>query len=34
MTAYSRLLEEFPTVVCSSKWLPLVSHDVLHHIVT
>jgi len=27
--SYSRLLEEFSAVVFSSKWLPLVSHDVL-----
>jgi hypothetical protein len=32
--AYSCLLEEFPAVVCSSKWLPTVSHDTVHHIVT
>jgi hypothetical protein len=32
--AYSRLLGEFPAVVCTSKWLPPVSHDVVHHIVT
>ncbi len=32
--AYSRLLEEFPAVVCASKRLPPVSHDVVHHIVT
>ncbi len=32
--AYSRLLEEFLTVVCASKLLPPVSHDVVHHIVT
>jgi hypothetical protein len=32
--AYSRLLGEFPAVVCASKQLPPVSHDVVHHIVT
>jgi hypothetical protein len=32
--AYSRLLDEFPAVVCASKRLPPVSHDVVHHIVT
>jgi hypothetical protein len=32
--AYSRLLGEFPAVVCASKRLPPVSHDVFHHIVT
>jgi hypothetical protein len=32
--AYSCLLEEFLTVVCASKRLPPVSHDVVHHIVT
>jgi hypothetical protein len=32
--AYSRLLNEFPAVVCASKRLPPVSHDVVHHIVT
>jgi hypothetical protein len=32
--AYSHLLEEFPVVVCASKWLPPVSHDIVHHIVT
>ncbi len=32
--AYSRLLGEFPVVVCASKRLPSVSHDVVHHIVT
>ncbi len=32
--AYSRLLEEFPAVVCASKRLPPVSYDVVHHIVT
>jgi hypothetical protein len=32
--AYSHLLEEFPVVVWASKWLPPVSHDVVHHIVT
>ncbi len=32
--AYSRLLGEFPAVVCASKRLPPVSHDVVHHIVT
>jgi len=32
--AYSRLLEEFPALVCASKRLPTVSHDVVHHIVT
>jgi hypothetical protein len=32
--AYSRLLKEFPAVVCASKRLPPVSHDVVHHIFT
>jgi hypothetical protein len=32
--AYSRLLDEFPAVVCASKRLPPVSLDVVHHIVT
>ncbi len=33
--AYSRLLGEFPAVVCASKQLPpVISHDVVHHIVT
>ncbi len=32
--AYSRLLGEFPLVVCASKRLPPVSLDVVHHIVT
>ncbi len=32
--AYSRLLGKFPAVVCASKRLPPVSHDVVHHIVT
>jgi hypothetical protein len=32
--AYNRLLDEFPAVVCASKPLPPVSHDVVHHIVT
>ncbi len=32
--AYSRLLDEFPAVVCALKRLPPVSHDVVHHIVT
>ncbi len=32
--AYSCLLEKFLTVVCTSKQLPPVSHDVVHHIVT
>ncbi len=32
--AYSRLLDEFLVVVCASKRLPPVSHDVVHHIVT
>ncbi len=32
--AYSRLLGEFPAVVCASKRLPPVSHHVVHHIVT
>ncbi len=32
--AYSRLLGEFPALVCASKRLPPVSHDVVHHIVT
>ncbi len=32
--AYSRLLDDFPAVVCASKPLPPVSHDVVHHIVT
>ncbi len=32
--AYSHLLGEFPAVVCASKRLPAVSHDVVHHIVT
>jgi hypothetical protein len=32
--AYSRLLEEFPAMVCSSKRLPPFSHDVVHNIVT
>jgi hypothetical protein len=32
--AYSRLLEEFPALVCTSKWLLTVSHDMVHHIVT
>ncbi len=32
--AYSCLLDKFPAVVCASKLLPLVSHDVVHHIVT
>ncbi len=32
--AYSRLLGEFPAVVCALKRLPPVSHDVVHHIVT
>jgi hypothetical protein len=32
--AYSRLLDEFPVVVCASKRLSPVSHDVVHHIVT
>jgi hypothetical protein len=27
--AYSRLLKEFPLMVCSSKWLPPVSHDIV-----
>jgi hypothetical protein len=27
-----RLLEEFPAMVCSSKRLPPVSHDVVHNI--
>ncbi len=31
---YSRLLDKFPAVVCASKRLPPVSHDVIHHIVT
>jgi hypothetical protein len=32
--AYSCLLDEFPAVVCASKRLLPVSHDVVHHIVT
>jgi hypothetical protein len=32
--AYSHLLEEFLTVVCASKRLPPVSHDIVHHIVS
>jgi hypothetical protein len=32
--AYSRMLGDFPAVVCASKRLPPVSHDVVHHIVT
>ncbi len=32
--AYSRLLDEFPAVVCASKRLPPVSHDGVHQIVT
>ncbi len=32
--AYSHLLEDFLTVVCTSKLQPLFSHDVVHHIVT
>jgi hypothetical protein len=32
--AYSCLLDEFPAVVCALKRLPLVSHNVVHHIVT
>ncbi len=32
--AYSRLLGEFSAVVCASKRLPPVRHDVVHHIVT
>jgi hypothetical protein len=32
--AYSRLLDEFPAVVCASKRLPPVSQDVVHHIIT
>jgi hypothetical protein len=32
--AYSRLLDEFTAVVCASKRLLPVSHDVVHHIVT
>ncbi len=32
--AYSRLLDEFPAVVCALKRLPPVSQDVVHHIVT
>ncbi len=32
--AYSRLLDNFPAVVCASKRLLPVSHDVIHHIVT
>ncbi len=32
--AYSLLLDEFTAVVCASKRLPPVSHDVVHHIVT
>jgi hypothetical protein len=31
--AYSRLLDEFPAVVCTLKRLPPVSYDVIHHIV-
>jgi hypothetical protein len=31
--AYSRLLKDFPPVVCSSKWLPPVSHDIVHQAV-
>jgi hypothetical protein len=31
---YSRLLDEFPAVVCTLKRLPPVSHDVIHLIVT
>jgi hypothetical protein len=32
--AYSRLLDKFLAVVCASKRLPPVSHDVVHHIIT
>jgi cleavage and polyadenylation specificity factor subunit 1 len=32
--AYSPLLDEFPALVCASKRLPPVSHDVVHHIIT
>jgi hypothetical protein len=32
--AYSRLLDDFPAMVCASKRLLPVSHDVIHHIVT
>jgi hypothetical protein len=32
--AFSRLLDEFPAVVCASKRLPPVSHDFVHHIDT
>jgi hypothetical protein len=32
--AYSCLLDEFPVVVCASKRLLSVSHDVIHHIFT
>jgi hypothetical protein len=32
--AYSRLLDDFPAVVCASKRLLPVSHDVVQHIVT
>jgi hypothetical protein len=31
--AYSRLLDEFPAVVCPSKRILPVSHDVVHHII-
>jgi hypothetical protein len=31
---FSHLLEEFLTVVCTSKQLPPFSHDVVHYIVT
>ena len=31
---YGPLLEEFPDVVCETKKLPPVSHDITHHIVT
>ncbi len=31
---YSRLLDDFPAVVCASKPPPPVSYDVVHHIVT
>ena len=32
--AYSRLLEEFPALVCASKRLLTVSHYMVHHIIT